>query len=70
MGHSNFGINLRNINQANLQWNKFFPYFKSFGISLVLKLQWHWLLLVIIVASASEASSTPTISGIFENALL
>jgi len=36
----------------------------------VLKLQWHWLLLVIIVASASEASSTPTISGIFENALL
>jgi hypothetical protein len=30
MGHSNLGINLRNINQANLQWNKFFPYFTKF----------------------------------------
>jgi len=54
---SHFGINLRNINQSNLQWNKFFPYLTSFGKSL-----WNchgngWMAscLVVIVASGSKA---------------
>jgi hypothetical protein len=46
---SHFGTNLRNINHAKLQWNKFFPYFTSFGKSPAMEIA-----MVIIVASASE----------------